>query len=74
MRKFEYNDGKSEYPLELLKEQRDFCLHNFGCALDQVFDSLSGTKKRKNGLLWLVRTLENLDEIESLIKECEQAF
>lgn len=60
------------FPIEYLEEQRNYCLHNFGCALEQVFDSETGTEKRKKGCKWMIRTLEVLNEIETLIEEIER--
>lgn len=61
------------FPLEYLEEQRGYCLHNFCCFLEQILDSEPGTEKRNKGCKSMLRTLEMLDEIETLIREVEWA-
>lgn len=60
-------------PIEHLEEQRGFCLHNFSCAMQQVFDSEPGTTKRKKGLRWAVQAILGLEDIEELIEEAKRA-
>lgn len=64
---------RQNYPLEILKEQRAFCLNNFISALEQVEGSTKGTEKRLKGRKWMLRNLSMLDEIDILIEESERA-
>lgn len=54
------------YHCEILEEQRAFCLHNFICAVEQVYSA--DPEKRKKGTKWMLRTLEMLNEIEEEIE------
>ena len=62
----------SEY-LKFLKEHKIYCLNNFCCALEQIFNSKPGTTKNKKGRGWLLQILKSLNEIENLIEKTERA-
>lgn len=61
--------NKPSFPLEYLEERRRYCLHNWGCALWQVYISKPGTHQREVGVQWLGQCERALLEIEFLIEE-----
>ena len=53
-------------PLDVLEEQRAFCLSNFISAVDRSRILKKGSDERKRACDLVVRTLEALAEIEDI--------